>query len=199
MKNHVVGFLRELHEYAAPFYHGASTNALGGGVVFGFLSPYFDSAIPSPREPLFMLLRVLFGLGAGTAYSLGAFFFTLPYLEKVAILIDKNCRNEPARDTIFSFLSLGTSFFLFVAFAYILFLVYGGRIPVGMNSGSTYLYLSWFISSLSRTNWVQVLLIPIGGILIKGAYWLVKAVVSNTPKGMETTEQTEGNSRSSDP
>lgn len=182
------GFIHELREYAGPFYYGASTNALGG-IVFGILSNYFNPRIPMPEAPPYIFLRVLFGLGAGVAYSLGAFGLTLSYINRFANLINKNFKNGTARDSIYSFLSIGASLFILVVSAYFLFLVYGGRVPVKMNEESTYLSFSSFISSISRTNWTEVVLIPIYGILIKGSLRTVKRFFSLKPEKAETMEQ----------
>ncbi len=167
------GFIRELREYAGPFYHSASTNALGG-VVFGLLSYYFNPRIPMPQMFPYLFLRGLFGAGAGIAYSLGAFCFSLPYLDGFANFVDKHTRSETAKDVIYSFLSLGASLLILVVFAYFLFVVYSGRIPVKVNEGFDYLYLPWFVSSLFLANWAEVALIPVSGILLKASFRTVK-------------------------
>ncbi len=173
------GFIRDLREYTGPFYYGASTNALGGAV-FGLLSYYFNPMIPMQQALPYVFLRVLFGAGSGVAYSLGAFCFSLPYLDEFTNLINKRFESGTIRDAVYSFLSLWASFFILVVFAYFLFFVYGGRIPVKMNGEWTYLTLPWFISSLSHTNWSEVALIPVSGILIKGSFRVVKRFLSLT-------------------
>jgi len=175
MKDKVLEFGRDLREYAGPFYYGASTNA-AGGVIFGVFSCYFNPQIPMPQTVFHLLLRVLFGVSAGVAYSLGAFCFSLPYVDKFSRLVDKRVESETARDVIYSFLSIGASLLVFLVFAYILFFVYRGRFPVKMNSDWTYVTLSWFTSSLSYTNWAEVALIPVSGILIKGSLRVVKGL-----------------------
>jgi len=177
LKNYVVekacGFVRDLRAYAGPFYYGASTNALGGAV-FGLLSYYFNPKIPMLQTAPHLFLRILFGAGAGVAYSLGAFFFSLPYVDRVTNIMHKHLKSETARDMIHSFLSLVTTLFFLVVFAYFLFYVYGGRIPVKMDEEWSYLTFPWFISSLLHTNWAEVALIPISGIFIKASSRVVR-------------------------
>lgn len=167
MKNRIVESIsrsiRDLHEYASPFYHAASTNALGG-TVLGFFSHYFDPKIPMVQTLPHIFLRILFGAGAGVAYSLGGFCFSLPYLDGFAKLLDKHIKSETAKDAIYSFLSIFMTLLILVFFGYFLFLVYHGRVPVN----NSYLTFPTFLSSLSNTNWVELAVIPLSGILIKG-------------------------------
>jgi len=174
MSEKFFSFVQDLREYAGPFYYGASTNGLGG-VVFGVFSYFFNPKIPMPQTLFHLLLRVLFGASAGVAYSLGGFGFSLPYISRFADDLDKHAKSGTARDIIYSFLSLGTSLFILVVSAYVLFFVYGGRIPVKMNEEWTYLTMRWFISSLSYTNWTEVALIPLSGILVKGLFRAARA------------------------
>lgn len=168
MVEKALGSLRDLREYGGPFYHGASTNGLGG-VVFGLFSYHFNPDFHMPQTLPYVFLRVLFGLGAGVAYSLGAFCFSLPYIDAFANSVDRHVKSETAKDAIYSSLSLATSLLILIVFAYFLFVVYRGRVPVDHS----YLSFRWFISSLSLTNWTEVALIPVSGILLKGSLRLL--------------------------
>ncbi|MFQ6095812.1 MAG: hypothetical protein ACE5NN_06680 [Candidatus Bathyarchaeia archaeon] len=169
--------IRDLREYGASVYYGVSTNGLGG-VIFGLLSGYFNPRVPMPPTLPQVLMRILFGAGAGVAYSLGAFIFTMPYLESLANFINKHVKSEAGRDLIYSFLSIGTSLAVLVIFAYFLFSVHRGRIPVFPGRipvfpfsptpvTHKYLVFQWFVSSLTLTNWTEIALIPLSGTLLK--------------------------------
>ena len=176
MKNPLIektlGFIRELHDYASPFYYGASTNALGG-VVFGLASPLFNPRILMPQTLPHILSRVLFGAGTGVAYSLGIFVFSLPYLERFTNSVDKRVKSEVAKDIIYSFLSIGISLFVLFGFAYFLFIIYSNRLPVDHDP----LSYAEFYSSLLHTNWTEIALIPTSGILIKSLFRAINRLI----------------------
>jgi hypothetical protein len=163
MTERISNYIRDLRENGAPVYYSTSTNALGG-IVFGLVSGYFNPKVPMPQTLPYMIMRVLFGAGAGIAFSLGAFCFTMPYTEKLADSINKHIKNEVGRDLIYSFLSIGVSLAVLIGFAYFLFSLYRGRIPVDHKT----LIFPWFISSIVLTDWIEIASIPLSGTVLKG-------------------------------
>lgn len=148
-----------------------------------------------PQASADLFLRALFGFGTGVAYSLGAFCFSIPYLDGFANFIDRQVNSKTAKDVIYSFLSFGASLLALLLFAYLLFFVYRGQVPVKMDDDWSYLQFSWFISSLYRANWTEVGLIPIYGILLKGsiraAWRMFSGSRGNRSKETEVPEQTQ--------
>ena len=165
MIERILNYIRDLRENGAPVYYSISTNGVGG-IVFGLVSEYFNPAVPMPQTLPYIIMRVLFGAGAGIAFSLGAFCFTMPYTEKLADLINKHIKSEVGRDLAYSFLSIGVSLVVLIGFAYFLFTLYKGRVPVDSKT----LIFPWFISSLVLTNWIEIASIPLSGTVLKGLF-----------------------------
>ena len=163
MIERISNYIRDLKENGAPVYYSTSTNGLGG-IVFGLVSWYFNPRVPMPQTLPYMMMRVLFGAGAGVAFSLGAFCFTMPYTEKLADLTNKHIKSDIGRDLIYSFLSIGVSLVVLIGFAYFLFSLYRGRIPVDHKT----LIFPWFISSIVLTDWAEIASIPLSGTVLKG-------------------------------
>jgi hypothetical protein len=163
MIERISNYIRDLRENGAPVYYSTSTNGLGG-IVFGLVSGYFNPKVPIPQTLPYMIMRALFGAGAGVAFSLGAFCFTMPYTEKLADLINKHIKSDIGRDLIYSFLSIGVSLAVLIGFAYFLFSLYRGRIPVDHKT----LIFPWFISSIVLTDWIEIASIPLSGTVLKG-------------------------------
>jgi hypothetical protein len=165
MIERISNYIRDLKENGAPVYYSTSTNGLGG-IVFGLVSGYFNPEVPMPQTLPYVIMRVLFGAGAGVAFSLGAFCFTMPYTEKLADLINKHIKSDIGRDLIYSFLSIGVSLAVLIGFAYFLFSLYRGRIPVDHKT----LIFPWFISSIVLTDWAEIAMIPLSGTVLKGLF-----------------------------
>ena len=165
MIERILNYIRDLRENGAPVYYSISTNGLGG-IVFGLVSEYFNPAVPIPQTLPYMLMRVLFGAGAGIAFSLGAFCFTMPYTQKLPELINKHIKSGVGRDLAYSFLSIGVSLVVLIGFAYFLFAIYRGRIPVDHKT----LIFSWFISSIVLTDWLEIASIPLSGTVLKSVF-----------------------------
>ncbi len=171
-------YLREMHESLNPFYHGAGTNA-AGGILFGLFSNYFNPRIVMPHTFFHVMLRMFLGSFVGIAFSLGALFLSLPYIEDLSRIMDRWIRRDVLEDLIYGFLSLWLSIVALLSFGFLIFSVYGWRIPVN----NLYITYSWFISSLTYTRWNEIFLIPIFGVSVKMIYKMLLKIVEAVAAG----------------